>query len=451
MVSPPARPGSHPGAAEETQTDGPADAANVSSPGAVAPPAPHDLPASPPGAFVRGWRRTMWVSAATQTVTLFGFGMVIPFMPLYVQALGVEDPAQVALWSGALYGAAALPMALVAPLWGLAADRYGRKLMLVRSMLGGAALLAGMGFVSDVWQLLVLRVLQGSVTGSVAAASAVIAAGTPTQVLGYALGILNVAMQVGNMLGPALGGELANAVGFRGTFVFAGVMLAIGGFMALFWTDEPPRQPLPRRDAPRRAEDGGHWLVRSFRPFAWPRFRTVLLLHLGVQFAFTTTLALLPLYVQGIPRPEWLFTERAAGLAVVLSAVSSAVVTPFAGRWTDRHGPRGLLLVSLACMVLALLPQGLVPSIGLLMFLRVVLGVGMAGVTTTLGVFTKVLAPRDREGVAYGAMSTAQALGWGLGPMLGSALAAVVGVPAIFVVSAVIVAALLALVWRGGP
>src|SRR3954447_11008632 len=112
------------------------------------------------------WERTAWIAAATQFVTMIGFGLSMPFIPLYVQALGVTDRAEVALWSGILAGSAALALAFMAPIWGAMSDRYGRKAMLVRSMLGGAVVIALMGFVENVWQLLGLRVIQGAVTGS---------------------------------------------------------------------------------------------------------------------------------------------------------------------------------------------------------------------------------------------------------------------------------------------
>src|SRR3954469_21222030 len=113
---------------------------------------------------LEGWERTGWIAGAPPFGRMIGFGLSMPFIPLYVQALGVHDRAEVALWSGVLAGSAALALAFMAPIWGALADRYGRKAMLVRSMLGGAVVIALMGFVEDVWQLLGLRLIQGAVT-----------------------------------------------------------------------------------------------------------------------------------------------------------------------------------------------------------------------------------------------------------------------------------------------
>ncbi len=386
------------------------------------------------------WQRTVWVAAGTQVVTLVGFGMALPFLPLYVQALGVQERGEVALWSGILAGAAAFPMAVMAPIWGALADRYGRKTMLVRSMLGGAALVAAMGFVGDVWQLLVLRLIQGGLTGSQSAASALVAAASPVRQVGFALGLVNTAVQVGSSIGPALGGFTVGGLGFRGSFVLGGLLLAIGGLMAVFWVEEPRRSPRTHRA---HAPDPGNLLARTLRPFVWPRFREILLLQVGIQFSFSAVYALMPLYLQQIDRPAWLSPEIAAGVAVTLTAVGAAAAMPFLGRWSDKHGPVGLLLVSLVGVAVTLVPQGLIPHVGLFMFLRLLTGVGLAGLTAALGLLTKLVAPIGREGAAYGATSAAQAAGWGLGPILGAAFAAAAGIPAVFLLSAALVAVLL--------
>src|SRR5215207_7930906 len=389
------------------------------------------------------WERTAWIASATQFVTLIGFGLSMPFLPLYLQELGIHDRAAVAIWSGVMVGSAAIAMAFVSPVWGGLADRYGRKLMLVRSMVGGALLIALMGYVVDVWQLLGLRLAQGAVTGSQAAAAALISAATPANQAGYALGLLGTSVQVGNSIGPAIGGIAVSVLGYRGSFLLGGGLLLIGGLMAVFWIDEPPRSVRPIS----RSMDavGSNWLLRTLRPFTWSGFRWLLILQLGTQFVFSASVGLLPIYLQEVARPAWLTPELASGLAITLTAVTAAFAMPFLGRWTDRHGPRGLLIAALVGSAVVLVVQAVVPTVGLLLAMRAVFGVWVAGVTATLSVMTKLASPIGREGSAWGATASAQAMGWGLGPILGSGVVALGGIPLLFVACAIV---LVLLAWQ---
>jgi DHA1 family multidrug resistance protein-like MFS transporter len=387
------------------------------------------------------WERTAWIAAATQFFTLVGFGLGLPFLPMYIQSLGVTERAEVALWSGVASGSAALTMAVFAPIWGVLADRYGRKPMLVRSMLGGAFVVGAIGFVDNVWQLEALRLIQGAVTGSQAAAAALVAAATPASHVGFALGLVSTAVQIGNTVGPAVGGVAVDELGFRGSFVLGAFMLLIAGLMALFWVAEPPR----RRVSPRSYES--LW-ARTFGPLAWPGFRAILVLQLGTQFVFSASVNLLPIYLQDMQRPEWLSAELASGLSITLTAITAALSMPFFGPWTDRRGPRGLLALSLVGSAVVLCVQALVPTVGLFLAMRAVLGVWLAGVTATLSVMTKLGAPIGREGAAYGSSGSAQGLGWGLGPILGSGLVAVGGIPALYLACGALMLLMLPIVRR---
>jgi DHA1 family multidrug resistance protein-like MFS transporter len=160
----------------------------------------------------------------------------------------------------------------------------------------------------------------------------------------------------------------------------------------------------------------------------------LLVLQLGTSFVFSAAVNLLPLYLQDMHRPDWLSAELASGLSITLTAITAALAMPFFGPWTDRHGPRGLLMLSLVGSGIVLGIQALVPTVGLFLALRAVLGVWLAGVTATVAVLTKLSAPVGREGAAYGTAGSAQGLGWGLGPILGSGVVALGGIPALYLV-----------------
>src|SRR3972149_2442448 len=127
------------------------------------------------------WRRTLYTIWFTEFIAIVGFAFVSPFIPYYIQQLGVTDPKEVALWAGLAQSGLSLSLAVMAPVWGMLADRYGRKMMIMRATFAGAVLMALMGFVTNVQQLVLLRALQGVFTGTVAAATTLVVSVVPKQ------------------------------------------------------------------------------------------------------------------------------------------------------------------------------------------------------------------------------------------------------------------------------
>lgn len=405
------------------------------------------LPEEPGG---QHWRRTTYVVSATQVVVLVGFGLALPFTPLYLQELGVTDRGELALWTGLIAGAAGLPMAFLAPIWGAIGDRYGRKAMLLRAITGACVVLVGMGFASDARQVLALRLIQGALTGTGAAAATLVATVAPRERTGFALGLVNTAIQSGNFIGPLVGGIAIVAIGFRGSF-FASAALMAGSVLATaVWVSEP--LPARVRAARRRsAREFAAATVRVFAPVTWPELRGIIVVQLATQLIYASSLALLPLYVQDLAHPSWLTTELLIGLALAAGAIAAAASTPVLGILADRRGGRPVLIGGIVLLGLALAPHALLPATGVFLGLRLMLGVAVAAVTAAAGVLTRHAARPGGEGRAFGATMGANMLGWGIGPVVGSAVAAAFGLPTLFALGAVASAALLVPVfalWR---
>ncbi len=169
---------------------------------------------SPPGAATAetdldagqpGWSRTLYAVWFGEILALVGFSSRVPFLPFFLGDLGVTDVAGQTLWSGAINAAGAAALAITSPLWGILADRYGRKPMLMRGLFGGAICVTLMGFATAPWQLLALRVFEGSMTGTVAAAAALVATSAPRRRMGYALGMVQTAVFAGASLRGTVG------------------------------------------------------------------------------------------------------------------------------------------------------------------------------------------------------------------------------------------------------
>jgi len=163
------------------------------------------------------WQRNLYILWVAELVAIAGFTVVLPFLPYYVQDLGVTEPEQVEFWSGLLFASHAIAMAIFSLIWGSVADRYGRKMMVERAMFGGAVVMGAMGFVQNVQQLVLLRGLQGCLTDTIAATT-LVASSVPRQRSGHALGLLQMAVYSGASAGPLLGGLVADHFGYRAAF-----------------------------------------------------------------------------------------------------------------------------------------------------------------------------------------------------------------------------------------
>jgi len=173
------------------------------------------------------WRRNLIVCVFGSFTTIVAMTLMLPFLPLYVEQLGVKDHAAIVQWSGIAYGATFFTAALTAPLWGRLADLYGRKPMLIRASLGMAVIMSLMGMAHNVWQLVGLRLLAGLLGGFASGSTVLVATQTPKDRCGWALGVLSSGIMAGNLVGPIIGGSLPPLIGIRSTFLAAGALIFI--------------------------------------------------------------------------------------------------------------------------------------------------------------------------------------------------------------------------------
>ena len=297
---------------------------------------------------------------------MLAFGFVLPFLPLYLKEIGVTPESAVVFWSGALVTSTGVSLAIFSPIWGALADRYGRKVMVLRALLVGGLIIALMGLVQNVGQFLVLRILQGMFTGTIAAATALVASIVPRERLAASMGQLQTSVYVGIAAGPVMGGVIAQAVGIRGTFFIAGAMLAIGGVFVWQFVHEHFTPPSTRR--PLGFFESLRLGLRSRT--LMPLMVTLLLVQLSTAIVFP----ILPLFVERISQagdPVKLY----AGLAFGATAVFSALAALAYSRLVDRTGYRRILIFACFGAALLFLPQAFVQNAGQFLLLRGGLGI----------------------------------------------------------------------------
>ncbi len=375
------------------------------------------------------------VLLASQLLGTTAFMFVVPFMPLYVQALGVEDVGHAAAWAGVINGASGATMALVAPLWGRLSDRMGRKLMLLRATFAAVVVVGSMAFVTGPWQLLVLRLLQGTLTGTVPAATSLVAATAPAEKAGWRLGALQTVIFVAAGVGPALGGISADAAGLRTSFFVASALLAVSATLVLFGVKE--KRPVVEE----KAEDEDASSVRS--PLPYKLLLPGLLTLCAVHVAITSASVALPGFVATLAGSAERVASQ-AGWIIGTAALVASLGSLIGGRLATRFGARRVMVVSLALAGLSALPQALAESVPQIWALRLLASLFIGCAIPVANLAIKSAAPAGRQGEAFGVASSATSVGFALGPIGGGLLAASLGFWSAFLVPGAILLTLAA-------
>ncbi len=365
------------------------------------------------GSKQRAWRRNFRAIWIAELLAIMGFASNFPIYTYYIQSLGVDDQL-IARWSGIVMSASSLSMGIMGPIWGALGDRRGRKIMVMRAMFGGSIIIGLMGFVQSVEQFALLRLIQGALTGTVTAATALVAGQTPSDRLGETLGKLQLAIFLGQSLGPTTGGFVADIFGYRATFWMTAIYLLIAGLFILTQVEED-FTPNPT----------------ALKESLWSHLRgdfaalfavSMLAIVLGLRFALRVGLRMtsptMPLIVQDL-LPAGSFLGSASGLLTTISGISSALAAPMIGRWADRHGGRRLLMGSAMLAAVAMFSQAMAGNYWMLLAAQVFLGFGIGGTLAIISAYIGKLAPKGRTGAAFGLDQMAVSLSNAIGPTAG--------------------------------
>ena len=274
------------------------------------------------------WQRNLVVCVFGCFTTIVAMTLLLPFLPLYVEQLGVTDHAAIAEWSGAAYGATFFTAALCAPLWGRLADLYGRKLMLIRASLGMAVAMSLIGMAQNVWQLVALRLLAGLLGGYASGSVVLVATQTPKSRSGWALGVLSSGVMAGNLAGPLIGGFLPPLIGIRWTFFAAGAVIFVTFIATTCLIKEEKRAPAPGKTRPR-----GGWAAVPDKGPVIAMLATGLLLML----ANMSIEPIITVYVAQLVRDARQVTI-VAGLVMSAAALGSILSASRLGKLADRIG-----------------------------------------------------------------------------------------------------------------
>ncbi|HEY5348205.1 MAG TPA: MFS transporter [Candidatus Lustribacter sp.] len=361
-----------------------------------------------------------------QAISASAFSISTPFLPLFIQQLGVHPLSRVEEWSGIVGSINFLAAALCAPIWGAMADKFGRKAMVVRSSLGGAITSVLMGLSLNIWELTGARALMGMFGGFSSAATALVASQVPSSSLGFALGWMATAQMAGTLIGPVFGGIIADSArDYRAVYFWSAGGVALAAVVAAIFVHEDfERKP--------RGEEKPPSSRRQFLEI----LRHPELMPLLVVLAFTqvTALALspvVPLFVQDmVGASPYLATFAGASFAVM--GIGDLIASPWLGKRSDRIGYRRIVLVCMIGVAAFTIPQAFVHNVWGFLALRFGVGLFIGGIIPTANAWIGRLFPAETRGMVYGLSYSASFAGMFVGPLFGGFLAARLGFAAVF-------------------
>jgi MFS transporter, DHA1 family, multidrug resistance protein len=383
------------------------------------------------------WRRTLWTMVAVQFTMSVAFSIVQPVMPLFLPDLGVISPAAVDMWAGVLQASTSFVAIFTGPFWGNLSDRYGRKIMVLRSTLGIAIFTTLMGMAGNPWHMLALRAGMGALAGFSSASVVMVATQVPETRMGYSLGWMSTGQLVGSLIGPLIGGAIADVTGsYRLPFFTAGAICLAAFFMTLL---------VPERFTPPAESSRKTGLIANLRALlrAGGLLPVIMVMMMG-QFATQAVGPVVTLFVRQMLgfRPD---IATLAGLAFAATGLAGVLAVPFLGKRGDTIGYRKVLMLSLGGAALFSFPQALPLGYTAFVIERFGLGLFVGGVLPAANALVGRLANPAQRGLVYGMTSSAYFLGNTLGPLMGGSVAATFGINYVFAVTAALLT--MNLVW----
>lgn len=373
------------------------------------------------------WKRTVYISLVCVFCTAFGVSQLAPILPLYFHDLGVQTPEAMSLWSGLATGATYIIVCLAAPFWGRVADKKGRKITLIRSSFGMALCNALIAFQTTPEGVVLIRLVQGLVSGFYSASITLIASESPIERTGWALGLLASANLAGSLIGPLLGGYIADTVGIRNDFIIVGTLMGLAGVLAtIFIHENYVPQPNPEKLSIRKLKE------------QIPEFNSIVALCVASFIYAICIMSLQPVisvYIKGIVPSD---TENLAFIAgAVFSAMGIAQLMSSSplGKLVDKIGPRKVLVVSLIYVGILNIPQAYVSDVYQLAIIRFLQGFGLGGMLPALNTYLSSKTPREFTGQVFSYNQSCLFFGYFLGSVGGASLMAWLGFTTLFWVS----------------
>ena len=368
-----------------------------------------------------------------------GFTLVMPFLPLFIGQLGVTDVGEIAMWTGVCLGITPALTALLAPWWGRLGDRFGRKIMVERSLISFVVLFAAMAFVTSVWQVLALRAIQGLFAGYGSLSVAMAAESAPRDRMPNAIGAVQTAQRIGPGVGPVIGGVLASVGGLRPAFLGTALFYFVALVIVYVMYDDRATHAQP----PGAAETGR---VTFRNVLAFRNFILMMGVIFGLQFVDRSFGPVLPLYVEqmGVTRAN---VAIVSGTLFSIMAFTGALGHHFCGKMLRRYPVRAVIAGGSAVAAAGSGLFGLSGNFWMMAAASVMLGLGIGAAMTASYSAAGAVIPPGAHGAGFGVLTSASLVGMASSPFI-AGLVGGASIRIVFIADLVLMALLAAVVQK---
>ncbi|MGC8977490.1 MAG: MFS transporter [Candidatus Ratteibacteria bacterium] len=352
------------------------------------------------------WKKTFVSAFLAQILSIIGFSFAMPFLPFFISELGIKDISSQTFWAGIILSSSGFTFTIFSPFWGYFADKYGRKVMVVRSMFSGTFILFLMSIVKTVKQLLICRLLQGALTGTIVASVTLVASIVPIEKSGFTLGMMQAAVSIGNSIGPLIGGVLSDHFGYRNTFRIGGGIIFLGGLLIFLFAKENRinNQKIEKISYKQILKIKGFWIAT--------------MIMFGVRLSNTILTPSFPLVIKEIiSSPEKLNTIT--GMMIGVAAIIEGLCAAGLGNLSDKIGYIRMIVNCFIFASIASMGHFFSYSVASLFFWRILFTGSVAGVIPSVNSMIKTLINENSIGKAYGLFSSISMLGLAFGPLIG--------------------------------
>lgn len=377
------------------------------------------------------WEKNLFVLWFSVFVTGMAFSEIMPFMSLYVDTLGQFTKGQLNLYAGLIFSVTYLVSAIVSPIWGKMADRYGRKPMILRASLGMALIIGAMGLVTNIWELFILRFIQGIFSGYVSNANALIATETPKEKSGMALGTLMAGLTGGNLLGPLLGGFLASTFSYRITFIITGILLLLVFIFSLLFVHERDFKPVAKK---KLASAKGVIKVLKDPQMIFGMLLTTLI----IQATNNSITPIISLYVRELMHHSGDVT-LVSGIVAAVPGIATMLAAPKLGQLGDRIGTERILTIGFILAICFFIPTAFITNVWELGILRFLIGISDAAMIPQVQTLLAKNTPIEVTGRIFSWNQSFQNLGNVIGPLLGAVVSGFFDYSGVFIATALLV------------